>query len=54
VRVSVQVFPHESVKVTIKGNCVPTGQFSLIVNLNALDKSLEYNKRVSEADEDAE
>jgi hypothetical protein len=38
VKVSVQVFPQESVKVTVKGICVPTGQVLLMVNLKALDK----------------
>jgi hypothetical protein len=38
VRVSVQVFPQESVKVTVKGIFVPAGQVSLMVNLKALAK----------------
>jgi hypothetical protein len=51
VRVSVHVFPHESVKVTAKGSCVPAGQLSLMANLNAWVETLEYNKYVDDADE---
>jgi hypothetical protein len=48
------VFPQESVKVTVKGMSVPAGQVSLMVNLNALVETLEYNKPAYEADEYAE
>lgn len=50
------MFPHESVKVTVKGMSVPTGQLSLMANLNALlnPPSYEYNKATDEAFEDAE
>jgi hypothetical protein len=43
------MFPQESLKVTVKGSWVPTGQVLLMVNLKALDKEYEYNKDVDEA-----
>ena len=53
VKVSIHVFPQESVKVTVKESCVPTGQSPAMVNLKALDKKLVvYNNWAEVAEEE--
>jgi ABC-type dipeptide/oligopeptide/nickel transport system ATPase subunit len=50
--VSVQVFPHESVNVTVNGMFVPVGQVSDTVNLIAFVERELYSNAASDAYED--